>query len=330
VFFGYRTFKTAVGAGLAIFIAQWLELEFFTAAGIITVLCIRATKKGSLEKAWKLLLASVTGLLFAMVIFELFGYHPLSLTVLLLLFIPTLLKIKAIDGIVTSIVILLHIYTIGTVTWELFLNELSLILIGITVGLVMNLYMPSIDHQIYDDQIELEYQFQRILQEYSRYLRDHLDDWDGKEITKASALIEEGKAKAMRTIDNHFLRHDDYFYNYFAMREKQFIILERILPFISGVTPTGESKKLASFLDRLSAAVNPGNTAQQFMNELDDLNAQFRSHELPKTHDEFVTRAGLFYIIHELEQYLEIKQNFLPDDQRTKMIKSKKKAYRRK
>lgn len=182
--FGYRTFKTAVGAGIAIFIAQWLELEFFTAAGIITVLCIRATKKGSLEKAWKLLLASVTGLLFAMVIFEVFGYHPLSLTVLLLLFIPTLLKIKAIDGIVTSIVILLHIYTVGTVTWELFLNELTLILIGITVGLVMNLYMPSIDHQIYDDQIELEYQFQRILQEYARYLRDHLDDWMVRKLQK--------------------------------------------------------------------------------------------------------------------------------------------------
>lgn len=42
---GYRTIKTALGATLAIIIAQMLSLEYFSAAGIITILCIQVTKK---------------------------------------------------------------------------------------------------------------------------------------------------------------------------------------------------------------------------------------------------------------------------------------------
>lgn len=43
--FGYRTIKTAVGAGLAIWIASLLDLEFATFAAIIVIMCIEKTKK---------------------------------------------------------------------------------------------------------------------------------------------------------------------------------------------------------------------------------------------------------------------------------------------
>ena len=42
---GYRTLKTALGTTLAIVLAQILGLENFASAGIITILCIKATKK---------------------------------------------------------------------------------------------------------------------------------------------------------------------------------------------------------------------------------------------------------------------------------------------
>lgn len=43
---GYRTLKTALGTALAIYIAQMLGLQNYSAAGIITILCIQVTKKG--------------------------------------------------------------------------------------------------------------------------------------------------------------------------------------------------------------------------------------------------------------------------------------------
>lgn len=46
---GYRTLKTAVGAGLAIWLADLFQLQFSTFAGIIVIMCIERTRKRSLE-----------------------------------------------------------------------------------------------------------------------------------------------------------------------------------------------------------------------------------------------------------------------------------------
>lgn len=324
MFFGYRTIKTAVGAGLSLFLGQLLQLDSFTTAAIITVLCIHVTRKGSVHKAWELFLASCVGLLFAAVIFETIGYHPLSLSLLLLVFIPALQKINALKGIITSIVIIFHVYSVGEMTAGLLLNEFLLITIGISVGLLMNLYMPSIDEDLYQDQIFLEEQFSLIWKEYARYLRERWVDWDGRELVLAGETIENGKSKALRSIDNHFLRHDHYFFHYFDMRERQFVIMERILPFVSSLDQVTEGKSIANFMDGLSSAVHPGNTARYYLEELHQLRDMFKEHPLPKNRAEFEARASLFYVLHELEQYLLIKDMFKPDQKRTFALKRKK------
>ena len=42
---GYRTIKTAVGAMISILLAQYLGLENFASSGILTILCVKSTKK---------------------------------------------------------------------------------------------------------------------------------------------------------------------------------------------------------------------------------------------------------------------------------------------
>lgn len=44
---GTRTIKTAIGAGLVIWGASLLQLEFATFAGIIVIMCIEKTKRRS-------------------------------------------------------------------------------------------------------------------------------------------------------------------------------------------------------------------------------------------------------------------------------------------
>lgn len=46
---GYRTVKTAIGTGAAVFIAQLLGLEFYSSAGILVILCVQNTKRKSLQ-----------------------------------------------------------------------------------------------------------------------------------------------------------------------------------------------------------------------------------------------------------------------------------------
>ncbi|MEB1806497.1 MAG: aromatic acid exporter family protein [Bacillaceae bacterium] len=307
---GYRTLKTAVGAGIAIAIAQWLSLDFYASAAILTILCISVTRRSSVSVSWQRFVGCLLGLVLAFILFEWIGYHPISLIILLLVFIPLSVKLKVKEGIVTSCVIILHIYTLGTVSVAIFLNEIYIIIIGIGVALLMNLYMPSVDRDLHKYQKRIEDNFKIILKEFSNYLRNSGNLWDGKELTETYELIQDAKDIAIRNIENHLLRYEDQYYHYFKMREKQFEIIERIMPFISSLDDTViQGIKISTFLEELSQAVGPVNTASYFLDELSKMRQEFQQMELPQTRQEFEIRSSLYYVMHELEKYLLIKES---------------------
>ncbi|WP_261129353.1 aromatic acid exporter family protein [Bacillus sp. Marseille-Q3570] len=313
---GYRTLKTAIAAPLAILIAQAFQLEFYISAGILAVLCIKVTKKKSIVSSWERFAACLIGIGFAFLFFEGISYHPLVLGLLLLAFIPTLVALKLKEGVITSVVIILHFLMIKDFSVSIVLNELAIIIIGIGMALVMNLYMPSMESQLKKYQENVENNFEKILKEFSRFLREGESDWDGKEIVTVDRLIKEAKSLAFRDVENHLTRHENQYYNYFKMREKQYEILGRVMPVITSLDHTYvQSFRIADFLDDLADAIHPGNTAQRFLDELERMRTTFRNMDLPKDRDEFETRSSLHYFLLEMEQYLILKRYFKARDQ---------------
>ena len=125
--------------------------------------------------------------MFSIAFFEGIAYHPIVIGLLLLFFIPTVVMLKASDGVVSSSVIILHFFAAGEVTLDFVLNELAIIVIGIGMALLANLYMPSVDHKIDRlSEIKLKLTSRRSLLEIVHYLRDGDSDWDGKEIPETS------------------------------------------------------------------------------------------------------------------------------------------------
>ncbi|PLR84520.1 aromatic acid exporter family protein [Bacillus sp. V33-4] len=308
---GYRTLKTALGTALAIILAQYVGLHNFASAGILTILCIQVTKKKSLRASWDRFLACLVAMLFSVLLFEGLGYHPLVIGLLLLVFIPTAVMLRVSDGIVTSSVIILHIYSSGNVTGEVLLNELGLIVIGIGIALIMNLYMPSVEGRLEDYQRQIEAHFKTIFKEIVRYLRTNESDWDGREITETARLIDEGKSLAFRDVENHFLRDENFYYHYFKMREKQFEILETVLPTVTSISlPVKQGKMIADFIEELSENIHPGNTAVFFIEKLLRMRVEFEQMELPTTREEFEARAALWHFFKEMERYLILKSSF--------------------
>ena len=156
---GYRTVKTAIGVTLAISIAQLIGLNSFPSAGIITILCIQVTKKKSLYAAFCRFVACIIAMIYSTIFFEGIAFNPIVIGLMLLVFIPTVVKLNVQEGIVTSSVIILHIYSAGHVTPKLLLNETGLLIIGITVALIMNLYMPSKEKEMKHFQESIERDF---------------------------------------------------------------------------------------------------------------------------------------------------------------------------
>ncbi|WP_264738494.1 aromatic acid exporter family protein [Cytobacillus firmus] len=308
---GYRTIKTAVGTSISIMIAQMLQLDNFVSAGILTILCIKVTKKKSLRASWDRFFACLMAMVFSSLFFEGIAYHPLIIGLLLLFFIPAAVMVKASDGIVTSSVIILHIYSAGEVSKELLLNELGIITVGIGVALIANLYMPSLESKLKEYRLEIEDNFKIIFDEIVKYLRTHESSWDGREITETLELIDKAKTLAFRDVENHFRRDDNLYYHYFKMREKQFEIIERVLPSVTSIAlPVEQGEMIADFIEELSDHIHPGNTAILFLEKLYRMRVSFENMELPKTREEFEARAALLHFVKEMEQYLVIKSSF--------------------
>jgi uncharacterized membrane protein YgaE (UPF0421/DUF939 family) len=308
---GYRTIKTAVGTSISIMIAQMLQLDNFVSAGILTILCIKVTKKKSLRASWDRFFACLLAMAFSSLFFEAIAYHPLVIGLLLLFFIPAAVMAKASDGIVTSSVIILHIYSAGEVSKDLLLNELGIVIVGIGVALIANLYMPSLESKLKEYRQEIEENFKIIFHEIVSYLRTHESSWDGREITETMELIDEAKALAFRDVENHFRRDENLYYHYFKMREKQFEIIERVLPSVTSIAlPVEQGEMIADFIEELSEHIHPGNTALLFLEKLYRMKLSFEDMELPKTREEFEARAALLHFVKEMEQYLIIKSSF--------------------
>lgn len=308
---GYRTLKTALGTAISIILAQYIGLQNFTSAGILTILCIKVTKKRSLRASWDRILACVIAMAFSTVLFELIGYHPLVIGLLLLFFIPVAVIARAADGIVSSSVIMLHIYSAGQVTPGLLLNELGIVLIGVGVALIMNLYMPSSDDKLEEYQIQIEENFKKIFIEIGLFLRTGDMNWGGEELTETARLLEKAKALAFQDVENHLLRSENLYYQYFKIREKQFDIIERVLPSITSIPhQVKQGEMVAEFVEELSKGIKPGNTVLFYLEKLYRMRTEFVDMDLPKTREEFEVRAALLHFVNEMEQYLLLKRSF--------------------
>ncbi|MCK1996037.1 aromatic acid exporter family protein [Psychrobacillus psychrodurans] len=310
--FGYRTIKTAVGAGLAIWIASLLDLEFATFAAIIVIMCIEKTKKKTLITIKDKFFTSLLSLILGALLFELLGYNPIVFSLFIILFVPLLVRAHIQGGFVTSMVVVLHVYTVKDANWAILLNELYIIFIGMGIALLVNSFMPNLKRDIEIFKREIEQKFEVILFEFSAHLRDSMRNWDGKEILEVEELINQSKSIAIQDVENHLLRKQNKDYYYLEMREDQLELLKHMMKivaiFSSSSLDVKQKEMIAEFLENLSRNVHSGDTTDISLNELEDLNALIRKMDLPKTREEFEVRANLFYLIFEMKNYLNIKK----------------------
>lgn len=312
---GYRTIKTAIGTPIAISIAQLFGITNFITAGILTILSIQPSRKRSIISAKDRLLACLIGIIFSIIFFELIGYYTIVVGIMLLLFIPVTVYLNITEGIVTSSVIILNLFTTGNITLSLIMNQIILVIIGIGTALVLNLYMPNLDHKLKKQQEKLEENFQKILAEIALYIRDENRVWDGKELIETEKILATSMKLVSVDKENHLIRSDHKYFDYFNMREQQYELLKKMLPLVSKLENIESiSNDIAQFFDNLSESVHPGNTAILFIEDLAELWEMVREEDLPSTREEFETRANLFRLLHEIEDYLKIKKRFKSSD----------------
>lgn len=243
--------------------------------------------------------------------FETIGYTPLAISVLLLTFIPTAVMFKIQEGIVTSSVIVMHLYSLKQITWLIVGNEIAILTIGISVALLVNMYMPSSENKLREYQDIIESNFKTILFEMVVYLRNRESSWSGAELIETENMLNEARDLSFKKLENAFMREDDYYYRYFNMRMQQFEILERMIPLAASLSWTYEqADMIADVVENISNAISPQSTGVISLRQLQEMRELFREMPLPVTREEFEIRAKLVQLVYEMEQYLLIKSRF--------------------
>lgn len=311
----YHIIKIIIAVPIAVFIAEWFGLNYSGSAGIIAVLCIQSTRKKSFLIAWHRLAAGLLSIVFSYFIFGYLGYSPLTVGLLLLLFLPTANVLKVSPGIVTSLVILFHFYSDQSVAPANIMNEIYIMVIGIGVALILNLYIPDLDKKIEELKNEIELNYQLIFRRFAEYLSGEIQSLPIRELNELREQLDDGEKWVQDNIENTFSRSAQKQQKYFSMRKVQIDSLDQMLKLIEPLNvPIEQSYKLADVYTDLADTIYPNNTVAYHLDQVEWLKSYFRKGELPETRREFEIRASLFQLLSEIEHYLTIKNRSITED----------------
>ncbi len=311
---GTRTLKTAVAAGIAMLISETIHLDYFVFAAIIAILSIQETRKKSIRASYERVMASLLAIGMGAAMFTLLGYSPVTLTLYFVIFIPLVQQLKLQDGLITSVVILTHLYTEAQFTLELFINELLLIAIGVGVGLVVNMYMPTLDREIERIKENIDRSLAVLFYDVAACVETGVYNNHSMMLIKTRDYLKEGKDLALRRMGNSIgKRNEDMDYLYFRMRERQYDILKRVADNAREITMVvNEAKPVATFLRRVGDHVNEQADASVFLQELEEMIEHYRKNvPLPTTREEFEVRSSLLNILSDVKSYLILKERYI-------------------
>lgn len=307
---GFRTVKTAVGMTLGVIICKLLGLDNYASSAILVVLCIKHTKMHSVQAILSRLVSCLLILFLGSAIFSLLGQHAFVLGLIVLLFIPLTVVLNVQEGVITSCVILLHVFNAKAINGHLILNEIMLLIVGLGIAFLMNLMMPSLDKKLNHFKQDIENQITEIFNIFSQACSMHNDHLNIK-FDSLLLNIKKAKSLAFRDVKNHFVRNENSFYHYFDMREEQVELLKRMTSLLEKInTDDPILEKISQLMYEIGSNVNSNDYTALRLHSLYEIRLSLDDLPLPITHETLNSRAHIIQILNELEEYLNIKSQF--------------------
>ncbi|MDP4096541.1 aromatic acid exporter family protein [Paenibacillus sp. P96] len=305
---GFRVIKTAIAALMAVLIADRLGVSGATSAGLLAILGVDVTRKRSIRTISARFFASVLGLLFASVLFDVFGFHYWVLALYILTAFPFIVKVGFKEGIVTGSVVVFRVFSEGIIDVEVLLTQLWLLLIGLGSAMVVNLaYMPRTDNTMLEIRQHIDQTFSVIFTRIAQTLRQPVYDWDGSEIIAADEAITKGISEAGRSLENQVLHPREDWKVYFYMRRQQLDSIQNMMQLISQMyLHMPQAALVAELFEQLSVDVVTEHYTGRTEKLLQQVDEKFKEMELPATREEFEIRSAILQLSRELSQYLKI------------------------
>ena len=310
-----RTIRITVSALLANFVAMLIGLENPYAAGIIAILAVLNTRKETFDRVKEYSGSTILAFAIATGVFYIFGYSIYSFAVYLAVYVPLAYFLKVDAGIAPCSVLVTHFLIAESISWAWQINGLAIMFIGLFFALLANFWIPSHNQKIEMMVVDIEKQMSLILFLLEKRLlegsknRERIQQ-ELKDLCKQTIELEK---IAFIEYDNRGFSDDSesYYIKYAQMRQRQYEILNRITNSLDNVLPnTDENRILASIFGETAEQLDETNTGIELLGYISNLYRVFRDSSLPKSREEFESRAILYNILTEFEKFLELKRDF--------------------
>lgn len=322
---GGRVLKTALAVTLSIVIAQQLGMERVTLAAIVALLTVQRTFYHSLlqsiAKLGSVLLGGVLGTAFSFM----FGVSPLGYGLVTLAAIYICLKLQWQDNIiltaVTGITVIFSAVDVAPLTFSF--EQILTALLGAVCALAINyLFTPNHRKDVLEKLAKAEEGLRRAIDFIMLEMLEPGSDDAGfrKDIKKLENLVAEGleESKLLREEQRYIITREtdsDRYRQAFHIFKSQLKRLEemhklaRRMPI--KVPQAAPLVQLFRIVQKIQKRRVEGKDShyQEVDRLMEKLERSFADMDLPKSRDEFISRASLFHLFQEIQRYYRRMQD---------------------
>lgn len=309
--------KIAVGSSAAIYIATALNLDFAASSGIITLLTILTTTKETIRLSLFRIITFLFSVGMSWIVFAHLGSEWLAYGIFILVMVALCETMGWKTTISVNAVIGTHFLTNLDFSMKFIINEFLLVLIGISIAIILNLFMgkESLRQKIRHNIQYTEEKLQMIMDELAGYLvYEQMERNVWEDITSLEKHLQHFTEQAYEYQGNTMKQHADYYFCYFEMRAKQCGVIHNLHREMRRIRnmPT-QAVIVADYIKYMRSYIKEMNHPIEQIDRLEQMCRELEQEELPKTHEEFESRALLYHVLQDLEEFLVYKKRFVED-----------------
>lgn len=310
-----QAIKIAIGSSAAIYVAEVLNLEYAISAGSIALLTLVTTKWETVKLSWFRLVTFLVSSVLAWIVFSQIQSEWLAYGIYIFLIVIISEEFGWKATISVNAVIGMHFMAKRDFEASFVFNEFMLVLIGITVAVVLNLFYDYAGQRkdLVRNMRYTENRMQMILGAIAAYLADkemQYDIWAA--IRELESQIHVFIDDAYEYQDNTFQSHPEYYINYFEMRMKQCNTIHNLHYEMKRIRKMPQQALIISeYVLYMMEYVTERNEPTVQMNKLKEIFQHIKEDKLPTTREEFESQAMLYHILMDLEDFLVYKKRFV-------------------
>ena len=310
-----KAVKIGLGTSLAILLASFWGLQYQIFAGTITLLTILTTKWETIRLSFYRVVTFFIAVFLCWAVFNHLGggWMEYGLFVFIMVIINEIMGWSATLSV--NAVIGAHFFTEMDFSMAFIINEFMLVLIGILIAVTLSLFNNNkgSEKQILKDMKYVEDTLQGILTHLSAYLRkEELPHsvWD--DIKNLEENLKEYIQDAIEYNGNSFSDHPAYYVDYFEMRLLQIDMLRSLHYEMRRMrSMPEEADVVADYLDFMNACLGKMDSLEMQIDRLHEILHNQQEANLPKNMEEFQSKAILYHVLMDIEDFLYVKKRFV-------------------